>query len=60
MDMETYNKRAIPRLRQIEEMDKRCQWNKWDFELPLNIQELRKRREKLMDEQVQDEIAAGL
>ena len=59
MDIKTYESRSIPRLRLIEEMDKRCQWEKFDFELPFGIQELRKRREKLMDEQMKDEIAAG-
>ena len=59
MDIKTYESRSIPRLRLIEEMDKRCQWEKFDFELPFGIQELRKQREKLMDEQMKDEIAAG-
>ena len=60
MDIKTYESRSIPRLKLIEAMDKKCQWDKFDFQLPFGIQELRRRREKLMDEQMKDEIAAGL
>ena len=59
MDMQEYNKRSIPRLALIDALDKRCQWGKFDFQVPDDVLELRKKREKLMDEQNSDEIAAG-
>jgi hypothetical protein len=60
LDIKEYEQRATSRLALIEAMDKRCQWDKFGFQVPFEIQELRRRREKLMDEQTRDEIAAGL
>lgn len=59
MDMQEYNERSIPRLALIDALDKRCQWDKFYFQVSSDVLELRKRREQLMAEQNADEIAAG-
>lgn len=59
MDMQQYNKRSIPRLALIDALDKRCQWEKFDFQVSSDVLELRKKRQKLMAEQNADEIEAG-
>lgn len=64
MELDEYKQRSTPRLAAIDELDQRCQWDKFLEEIPLEkraeIAELRKRRERLMKEQVADEVAAGL
>jgi hypothetical protein len=60
MDMETYEKRAIPRLALIDKLSERCAFDKYEFQC--SEAELRARAtwKKLMNEQGADEIAAGL
>lgn len=64
MDIDTYRARAIPRLAAIDRLDARCQWGRHLAELSPNevheIAALRERRERLMREQIDDEVAAGL
>jgi hypothetical protein len=60
LDLEEYKRRAIPRLAQIDRLDERCEWEKFDCQCSLEVQALRERRKRLMDEQGADEVAAGL
>lgn len=62
MTIDEYQARAIPRLARIDELDKLCEWDKFDFESsdPDRIRRVRATRERLMREQAADEVAAGL
>ena len=60
LSMAEYKMRAEPRLAAIDAMDKRCEWSKWDFECTPEVQALRERRNRLMSEQIADEVDAGL
>ena len=60
MNIKTYESRAIPRLKLIDTLSEKCEWDKWDFEVSFKVRELRNRWKKLMNEQSKDEIAAGL
>ena len=60
MDIKTYEQRAIPRLKLIDTLSEKCEWDKFDFQVSFKVQELRREWKRLMYEQSQDEIAAGL
>lgn len=64
MDIDTYRARALPRLAAIDRLDALCRWDKHLAELaPDEVQQvaaLRERRERLMREQISDEVEAGL
>jgi hypothetical protein len=55
-----YQRRAVPRLAQIDALDKRCEWDKHEFEIDWETRERRERRNRLMAEQNADEFAAGM
>ena len=60
MNIKTYESRSLPRLKLIDELSEKCEWDKFDFQVSFKVQELRLKWKKLMDEQSKDEIAAGL
>jgi hypothetical protein len=59
MTEQEYLARALPRLEQIESLDKRCAWDKWDCECTESELSARRQRKILMDAQGADEVAMG-
>jgi hypothetical protein len=60
LPLEEYEKRAIPRLAEIDNLTPRCKWEKFDHECDDITLTLRAKWKRLMDEQGRDEVAAGL
>jgi hypothetical protein len=60
MDMDEYNRRAIPRLARLDAISDRCNFGVWEFECTPEQQRYREEWNRLMCEQNADEYAAGL
>lgn len=60
LSMEEYKKRSIPRLKEIDLLDAKCEWKKHEFQVSPEVLQFRERRNALMADQNADECAAGL
>ena len=59
MTLTEYNKISALRFSSMDAIDKKCQWDKFDFEVDLETRQARERWNQLIEAQTKDEIEMG-